>query len=77
MHKVIILGSGNIGFTVALLLSNSEEYEVTLVSRHKRDLNTISKKLNIKIKVYDFEKNQNYSKLLKPFDTVISALPFI
>jgi saccharopine dehydrogenase-like NADP-dependent oxidoreductase len=76
MHKVIILGSGNIGFTVALLLSNNKNYDVTLVSRHKRQLSTTAKKLNIKYEVFDFEKNKNYSKLLKPFDSVISALPF-
>ena len=30
MHKVIILGSGNIGFTVALLLKNSENLDSIL-----------------------------------------------
>ena len=36
MHKVIILGCGNIGFTVALLLQYSKRYDVTVVARNEK-----------------------------------------
>lgn len=76
MHKVIILGSGNIGFTVALLLLSSEDYEVTVVARNKKRLAYLEKVLNVKTIQYDLENKKNFSKLLIGYDSVISALPY-
>ncbi len=74
-HKVIILGSGNIGFTVALLLSNSGAYEVTVVARDIKRLAYLSNVTNVNILQHDLEK-ESFTNLLKEYDSVISALPF-
>ena len=76
MHKIILLGSGNIGFTVALLLSNHPNYDVTLVARNQDYLDTLSKQFNITTLQYNFEENSDYKKLFKGYDSVISALPY-
>ena len=62
MHKVIILGSGNIGFTVALLLLSIKDYEVTVVARNKKRLAYLEKALNVKTIQYDLENKKNFSK---------------
>ena len=74
-HKIIILGSGNIGFTVALFLSNSGDYEVTVVARNIKRLAYLKDIADVNILQHDLEKG-SFSKLLKDYDSVISALPF-
>jgi saccharopine dehydrogenase-like NADP-dependent oxidoreductase len=74
-HKIIILGSGNIGFSVALLLSNSGDYEVTVVARDIKRLAYLSSVSNVNILQHDLEK-ESFTNLLKDYDSVISALPF-
>jgi saccharopine dehydrogenase-like NADP-dependent oxidoreductase len=76
MHKVIILGSGNIGFTVALLLKQSGDYEVTVVARDKKRLNYLKSQIEVKIIQCDLEKKKSFVKLIEKYDSVISALPF-
>ncbi len=76
MHKIIILGCGNIGFTVAVLLQNSNKYDVTVVARNKKSLSLVKKTTKVKTKKFNFEKNKSYEKLLKGYDSVISALPY-
>ena len=76
MHKVIILGAGNIGFALALFLKESKSYEVTVVSRNKKSLKKIKNDINIKTIYCDLEDKKSYKNLLFSFDTVISALPY-
>lgn len=76
MHKVIILGSGNIGFTVALLLNQSGDYDVTVVARDKKRLNYLKSQTKVKIIQCDLEQKKDFVDLIKPYDSVISALPF-
>ncbi len=75
MHRVTILGSGNIGFIVALLLHNSQDYFVTVVARDKKRL-AIIKELGINTKVCDLSQLKNYEMLFDDCDSVISALPY-
>lgn len=76
MHKVLILGSGNIGLTVALLLKQDSKYKITLVSRNIDLLKSIKKNYKITTKQANLEKIQAHKKLFEGFDSVISALPF-
>ncbi len=76
MHRVIILGSGNIGFTVALLLKQSGDYDVTVVARDKKRLAYLTAQTGANVLQYNLEKEKNYVDILKGFDSVISALPF-
>ncbi len=76
MHKVVILGSGNIGFTVALFLKESNDYDITVISRDKNKLFYLKSQINIKVIQCNLEKKKTFNNLIKDFDTVISALPF-
>lgn len=76
MHKVIILGCGNIGFAVALLLQNRINIDVTVVARKKNKLKYLNKISNIKTIQFDLENNKNFKKLFSGYDSVISALPY-
>ncbi|MCP4970763.1 MAG: NAD(P)-binding domain-containing protein [Arcobacter sp.] len=76
MHRVVILGSGNIGFTVALFLKESNDYDITVISRDKNKLFYLKSQINIKVIQCNLEKKKTFNNLIKDFDTVISALPF-
>lgn len=76
MHRVIILGCGNIGFTVALLLQNTKSYDVTVVARNKKKLKWIKKTVHVKTVQSQLEDFKSFKNLLKDYDTVISALPY-
>ncbi len=76
MHKVIILGCGNIGFTVALLLQKSNNYDVTIAARSSKSLDFVKKITNVKTLKVDLNDKKSYKNLLKNFDSVISALPY-
>lgn len=76
MHRVIILGSGNIGFTVALFLKQSGDYDVTVVARDKKRLAYLTVQTGANTLQYNLEKEKDYVNLFKNFDTVISALPY-
>jgi len=76
MHKVIILGSGNIGFTVALLLQRSNNYDVAIAARCTKSLDLVKKITKIKTIKVDLNDEKSYNNLLKEYDSVISALPY-
>jgi len=76
MHKVIILGCGNIGFTVALMLQKSNRYEVTIVARNLKRLKFVKDVTGAKILQADLSSAKSFKKMLKGYDSVISALPF-
>ena len=76
MHKVIILGCGNIGFTVALLLQKSKKYDVTVAARNNKNLELVKKITKVKTLQVDLNDKKSYKNLLKGYDSVISALPY-
>jgi len=76
MHKVIILGSGNIGFTAALLLLKSNDYKVTVVARNKKRLAYVKALLGVNTIQHDLENKKSFHRLLEGYDSVISALPY-
>ena len=76
MHKVIILGCGNIGFTVALMLKKSNDYDITIVARNSTSLEFVKKVTKVKTLLVDLNDKKSYENLLKGYDSVISALPF-
>ena len=67
--RVLILGSGNIGSTIALFLHNSEDYEVCLASRHVKP-NPLYRTLKIDVDKDDLEST------LGEYKIVISALSY-
>ena len=72
MKKVIILGVGLIGSTIAADLS--KDYLVTAVDSNSDRLKTLSDK-KIKTIVADLSSNSEIKRVIKDYDLVIGGLP--
>ena len=72
--RTVLLGSGHIGQTIARLLSDSGDYNVTIADRDAQALQAVSA-LNIEKAVVDSSDARALEALLHPADIVINALP--
>ena len=80
-HKVLILGAGRVGGLVTCLLSTSGGYELDLASRRPETANKLIAKLklsNVTAHGVDAGDADALAGLMgsKPFDAVVSALPY-
>lgn len=80
-RRVLILGTGKIGSLIACLLSASNDYELDITSRRLETANGLIEDLqlgNATAHGVDVQKAGVLAKLMgsKPFDAVISALPY-
>lgn len=73
--RTVLLGSGHIGQTIARLLSDSGDYNVTIADRDAQALQAVSA-LNIEKAVVDSSDARALEALLQPADIVINALPY-
>lgn len=73
--RTVLLGSGHIGQTIARLLSESGDYNVTIADRDAQALKAVSA-LNIEKAVVDSSDAQALEALLRTADSVINALPY-
>jgi saccharopine dehydrogenase-like NADP-dependent oxidoreductase len=72
MKKVIILGAGMIGSTIAVDLSDN--YRVTVADKDSRKVNLLKSK-KIKTLIADLSSDAEIKKVIKDYDLVIGALP--
>lgn len=72
MKKVVVLGAGLVGRTIALELS--KDYQVTSVDSNFKRLKDLNNK-NIKTLKADLSSDSAIKKVVKNFDLVICALP--
>jgi lysine 6-dehydrogenase len=72
MKKIIILGAGMVGSTIAIDLAN--DYAVTAVDSDENQLKALSEK-NIILLTADLSSVAEIKKLIKDSDLVIGALP--
>jgi saccharopine dehydrogenase-like NADP-dependent oxidoreductase len=80
-HKVLILGAGRIGSLIACLLSRAGNYEVDLASRNPGAASTLIDELRLTSvtgHTLDASDAGDLQRVMaiKPFDAVISALPY-
>jgi saccharopine dehydrogenase-like NADP-dependent oxidoreductase len=75
MMRVVLLGAGHIGHTIAGLLSNSGDYLVKVVDRSPEALNSL-KGLKVETAVVDTADGAALLGALKGYDAVINALPY-
>ncbi|MCK6640281.1 MAG: saccharopine dehydrogenase NADP-binding domain-containing protein [Bacteroidia bacterium] len=73
MKKVIVLGAGLIGRTIASDLSR--RYAVTSADIQQSSLNLLNKADNIKTVQSDLSDSEELASLIAPFDLVIGAVP--
>lgn len=73
--EVLVLGTGNIGWAIAHLLSNTPDYKVTITDNNPEKLKKIGQK-KTKKKVVDASDPKDLAKALKGSDVVINACPY-
>lgn len=76
-HKVLILGAGKIGSSIAKLLSKEDDYDVSVADISNTELDKL--KQNFPVKTYQVDLLQNQEevkKLISESGVVISALSF-
>ena len=73
--RTVLLGSGHIGQTIARLLSESGDYNVTIADRDAQALKAVSQ-LNVEKAVVDSSNPEALEVVLKSADIVINALPY-
>jgi saccharopine dehydrogenase-like NADP-dependent oxidoreductase len=81
MHRVLILGAGKIGSLIAVLLANSNDYQVYLsdISIDNPNLKRLVGKVhNMELVQLDAQNPEAMAEFLKktPVDTIVSSLPY-
>lgn len=76
-HKILVLGAGKIGSSIAKLLQYSDNYEVTICDNVQKSLDALSNIPNLKRQLLNITKESSkLDKLVTENDSVISALSF-
>lgn len=71
---VLLLGAGNIGYSIAHLLSSTGDYDVTVGDRDETMLSTMPE--GVKRRVVDVQDEQSLRQALAHAEVVIDACPF-
>lgn len=73
--RIVLLGAGHIGQTIAALLSNTKDYSVLVADRSAAALDKLSKS-KVATRVIDIEQAPQLSAAMQGHDAVINALPY-
>ena len=73
--KIALLGAGHIGHTIARLLVESGDYQLTVVDQSKTSLDKLAK-LGVNTAVVDTSNASALEAAIKGHDAVINALPY-
>lgn len=76
MHKVVILGLGRIGASIARLLYDSGDYELCLVDKFQKSIDKLDDALTSQAMIFDVTDKRKLLPLLKNNDLVLSACSF-
>jgi saccharopine dehydrogenase-like NADP-dependent oxidoreductase len=84
LHKIVIIGAGKIGYSVAKMLNNSGRYSITLIDSNKELIDRISHSFssknsihkNILFNVVDLFNEKILEETLRNNQMVLSACPF-
>ena len=74
--KVVILGAGKIGCSIAKLLHHTNDYQVTLVDTEESRLSYLNERFGIQYKILDVTNTTALINLFKTQEYVISACSF-
>ncbi len=74
--RITLLGAGHIGNTIARLLSDSGDYDVTVVDRSAEALAKITTTARVSTRVADTSHAADLLDVLRHQDAVINALPY-
>ncbi len=73
--KLIVLGGGLIGSTIAKDLAKDRDFQVTVVDIKKEVLNKLAKEENVKVIEADLSDSETIKKLVVDQDMVVGAVP--
>lgn len=73
--RVVLLGAGHIGQTIASLLGNAKDYRVLVADRSEASLSKLPK-ATVDARVIDIEQTAQLGAALQGHDAVINALPY-
>lgn len=76
MHRVLVVGVGKIGQSVASLLHHSGDYEVCVADRDTAALERLKARLPVRTEQVDVRSEADLDALLAGRDAVVSALSF-
>ena len=76
MKDIVVIGAGKIGASVAGLLAQTGDYQVTLVDRSPEILGHLDRNERIRIAAADVEDSSELVNLLNGQFAVLSAAPF-
>ncbi len=76
MKKIVVVGAGNIGSTIASMLAEAGDYEVVVCDRDATRFDTIEKHAAIATQVIDITDAAAMRSLLEGRFAVLSAAPF-
>ncbi|EFG84411.1 hypothetical protein GXY_07825 [Novacetimonas hansenii ATCC 23769] len=76
MRKILVIGAGNIGSTIADFLASTGDYTVTLTDRDQHTLNTANVPDSVRRVTADLESGDVLPDLLQGCFAVLSAAPF-
>ncbi len=76
MHRVLLLGAGKIGRTIARLLIDSGDYEVRVADADQEALRRLSKSTKVASQQVDATDRAQLASAMGECDSVISALSF-
>jgi len=76
MHRVLLLGAGKIGRTIARLLTDSGDYEVLVGDADLQALERLAERAKVTTKPVDATDRTQLKAVMADCDSVISALSF-
>lgn len=77
MHKIVIIGAGKIGLSIAKMLQYTDKYEVTLADNNLELINNLTLIYpNMNFNVVDVTKNNELEDLFRGQNSVLSACPY-
>ena len=75
MKKVMLVGGGKIGVAIAQFLSETDDYQVTVVDRDAASLSRMPKK-NVELRKVVIDNPRDLAAEIKGHDIVLSATPY-
>ncbi|MDX2505119.1 MAG: saccharopine dehydrogenase C-terminal domain-containing protein [Gammaproteobacteria bacterium] len=76
MHKIVILGLGRIGKSIARLLQDSGDYTLCLVDKFQHSVDKLDPDLKVQALTFDVTNKQQLLPLLQSNELVFSACSF-
>lgn len=76
LTRVTVCGGGKVGRVVALMLTDSGDYHVTVIDKDKKQFSRFKTMKNIDTKVVDLSNQKEIEAAAKGTDFIISTAPF-